>query len=158
MGALCVSTRAPGDRYPRCVCRMLVRATSSGFGVSRRPGVLDAVPATPGRTAAGSQTPGHSETREIRMNTNSITKERGTIYTLGYTQPKAAATLERLMRNPRSLLVDVRYQPVSHWAQQWNRTSLAGRYGKRYVWERRLGNVHYRDPAHAIELPPGYQA
>ena len=91
------------------------------------------------------------------MNTNSITIERGTIYTLGYTQPKAAATLERLMRHRRVLLVDVRYQPVSHWAQHWNRTSLAGRYRERYVWERRLGNVHYWDREHPIELAPGYQ-
>ena len=91
------------------------------------------------------------------MNTNGITVERGTIYTLGYTQPKAAVTLVRLMRNPRVLLVDVRYQPVSQWAQQWNRASLAGRYRERYVWERRFGNVHYRDLEQAIELAPGYQ-
>ena len=90
------------------------------------------------------------------MSTSS-TLERGTIYTLGYTQSKAAATLERLMRQQRSLLVDVRYQPVSQWAQQWNRASLAGRYRERYVWDRRLGNVHYRDPEHGIELAPGYQ-
>ena len=90
------------------------------------------------------------------MSTSS-TLERGTIYTLGYTQPKAEAHLERLMRNPRLLLVDVRYQPVSRWAQRWNRASLAGRYGERYVWERRFGNVHYRDHEQAIALPPGYQ-
>jgi uncharacterized protein (DUF488 family) len=90
------------------------------------------------------------------MSTSS-TLERGIIYTLGYAQPKAEAHLERLMRNPRVLLVDVRYRPVSQWARQWNRASLAGRYRERYVWERRLGNVHYRDPEHAIELPPGYQ-
>ena len=89
------------------------------------------------------------------MSTSS-TLERGNIYTLGYTQAKAEAHLERLMRNPRVLLVDVRYQPVFQWAQHWNRASLTARYGERYVWDRRLGNVHYRDREHAIELAPGY--
>ena len=90
------------------------------------------------------------------MSTSS-TLERGNIYTLGYTQAKAEAHLERLMRNSRVLLVDVRYQPVSHRAQQWNRAALAGCFGVRYVWDRRLGNVHYRAPEQAIEFAPGYQ-
>src|SRR6266699_5251433 len=91
------------------------------------------------------------------MNTNSISVERGTIYTLGYTQPQAETHLERLMRNPRTLLVDVRYQPRSRFNLQWNRAALAGCFGVRYVWDRRLGNVHYRDPEQAIEFAPGYQ-
>jgi len=83
--------------------------------------------------------------------------ERGTIYTLGYTRPEATTRLSRLMRNPRTLLVDVRYQPTSRWAHQWNRASLTARYGRRYVWERRLGNIHYREPECGIELAAGYQ-
>jgi len=83
--------------------------------------------------------------------------ERGTMYTLGYTDPNASARLERLMRNPRALLVDVRYQPTSRWAFQWNRAALTARYGRRYVWERRLGTIHYREPERAIELAAGYQ-
>lgn len=90
------------------------------------------------------------------MSTSS-TVERGTIYTLGVSQPKAEATLEQLMRNPRALLVDVRYQPISRWNPQWNRAALAGRYGHRHVWDRRLGNVHYQSPGRAVLLPAGHQ-
>jgi len=57
--------------------------------------------------------------------------ERGTIYTLGYSAQDAAAQLERYMREAHTLLVDVRLRPVS-------------RYGERYHWHRRLGNLHYK--------------
>jgi len=83
--------------------------------------------------------------------------ERGTIYTLGYSQPKAAATLERLMRQPQTLLLDVRYQPVSRWNPEWNRAELAARYGEQYRWERRLGNVNYWSRERGIQLPAGSQ-
>jgi uncharacterized protein (DUF488 family) len=85
------------------------------------------------------------------------TVERGTIYTLGYSQTKAVARLEQLMRHPHVLLVDVRYQPVSRWNPQWNRASLAGRYRQRYVWDRRLGNVNYRSRTLSIELAAAYR-
>jgi uncharacterized protein (DUF488 family) len=84
------------------------------------------------------------------------TVERGTIYTLGYSQAKAAARLEQLMRHPHVLLVDVRYQPVSRWNPQWNRVALVGHYGHRYVWDRRLGNIHYRSRDRAILLSAGH--
>ena len=83
--------------------------------------------------------------------------ERGTIYTLGYSQPKAAVRLERLMRHPYTLLVDVRYQPVSRWNPHWNLAALAGRYGQRYVWDRRIGNIHYWSRDRGILLPAGHQ-
>lgn len=85
------------------------------------------------------------------------TVERGTIYTLGYSQVKAEATLEQLMRHPHVLLVDVRYQPVSRWNPQWNRAALAGRYGQGYVWDRRLGNIHYSSRDRPIQLAAGHQ-
>jgi uncharacterized protein (DUF488 family) len=91
------------------------------------------------------------------VTTNSSATERGTIYTLGYSKREAEATLERLMRHPRTLLVDVRYQPVCSFTPQWNRAFLAGRYGQRYVWERRLGNLHYRSRGLPIQLAPGSQ-
>src|SRR2546425_1219147 len=89
----------------------------------------------------------------MRMTTNSSAIERGTIYTLGYSQRKAAATQERLLRQPQTLLLDVRYQPVSRWNPEWNRADLAARYGKQYRWERRLGNVNYWSRERAIQLP-----
>lgn len=90
------------------------------------------------------------------MSTNG-TIERGTIYTLGYAHPQGGATLERLMRDPRVLLLDVRYQPVSCWHPEWNRAALACRYGERYVWDERLGNVNYRSRSLPIQLAPGCQ-
>ena len=89
------------------------------------------------------------------MSTHS-TGERGTIYTLGYSQTKAAATLERLMRQPRTRLFDVRYQPVCSWNHQWNRAELAARYGEYYTWERRLGNLRYWTRGRGIRLPGNY--
>ena len=91
------------------------------------------------------------------MSTNSHAIERGTIYTLGYSQAKAAATLERLMRQPRTLLLDVRYQPISRWNAQWNRSELTARYGEQYQWERRLGNMHYWSRDRGIQLPGNSQ-
>ena len=88
--------------------------------------------------------------------TNSIVK-RGTLYTLGYCQRKASATLERLMRQPRTLLLDVRSQPVCRFNPAWNRAELAARYGEQYQWERRLGNVNYWSRSRAIQLPENSQ-
>ena len=91
------------------------------------------------------------------MRTNTTPTLRGTIYTLGYSQRKAAATLERLLRQPHILLLDVRYQPTSRWNPQWNRAELAARYGEQYRWERRLGNVNYWSRERGIQLPTGWQ-
>ncbi len=66
------------------------------------------------------------------------TIERGTIYTIGHAHPDAMARLDRLMRDRRAYLVDIRSQPRSHRNPQWNRAELVARYGRRYVWERRL--------------------
>ena len=108
------------------------------------------------RANTGSSSAGAGGER-LNRHTTGKPVERGTIYTLGYSQRDAAATLERLMRPPRTLLVDVRYQPVSGWSPQWNRASLAGRYKERYVWERRLGNLHFRSRDLPILLAPGFQ-
>ncbi len=91
------------------------------------------------------------------MNTNSTQIERDTLYTLGYSQRKAAATLERLLRQPYTLLVDVRYQPLCRWNPEWNRADLAARYGEQYRWERRLGNVNYWSRERIIHLPAGWR-
>lgn len=91
------------------------------------------------------------------MRTNPTATLRGTIYTLGYSQRQAAATLDRLLRQPRILLLDVRYQPTSRWHPQWNRAELAARYGEQYHWERRLGNVNYWSQTRPVQLPSGWQ-
>ena len=89
------------------------------------------------------------------MNAHLLT-ERGTLYTLGYSAPGAATQLERYMRAPRILLVDVRLRPASRWAPQWNRATLSSRYGERYRWEPRLGNLHYKSRALPILLAPDH--
>ena len=81
---------------------------------------------------------------------------RGTIYTVGYALPDAAAWLDRLMRDPRALLVDIRSQPRSRPWPQCNRAALSARYSRRYVWERRLGNIHYREREQGITLSEGH--
>lgn len=91
------------------------------------------------------------------MRTNTTATPRGTIYTLGYCQTKAAAILERLLRQPDTLLLDVRYQPACRWNLAWNRAELAARYGEQYRWERRLGNVNYWSHTRPIRLPRGWQ-
>lgn len=85
------------------------------------------------------------------------TVEWGTIYTLGYAQSDAAIQLDRLMRAPGTCLVDIRSQPRSRRSPQWNRAALSARYGRRYVWERRLGNAHDRDREQGIHLAEGHQ-
>jgi Protein of unknown function, DUF488 len=85
------------------------------------------------------------------------TVERGTIYTLGVSQPKAVTRLEQLMRHPHTLLVDVRYQPISRWNRQWDRAALIARYGEQYRWERRLGNMNYWNSTRPVQLPTGWQ-
>src|SRR5258708_6622511 len=93
--------------------------------------------------------------KELSMSTSSSV-ERGTVYTLGVSQRKATAALEGLLRHPQMLLLDVRYQPTSCWNPEWNRAALAARYGQRYHWERRLGNVHYWSRERALQLPAGF--
>ena len=86
-----------------------------------------------------------------------IPVERGTIYTVGYADTEAETQLERLMRMPRTLLVDIRCSPRSRWFPLWNRAALERRYGGRYVWEPRLGNVNYQHKDLGIQLAPGYE-
>ncbi len=93
------------------------------------------------------------------MNTNTTSNStlRDTIYTLGYRQRQAAATLDRLLRQPCTLLLDVRSQSVCRWNPVWNRADVAARSGEQYRWERRLGNVYYWSQIRPVQLPIGWQ-
>lgn len=82
--------------------------------------------------------------------------ERGTISTTGCAHPDAMDQLDRLMRNPQTCLVDMRSQPRSRQNPQWNRAALTARYGRRYVWDRRLGNIHHRNPEQGMALAEGH--
>src|SRR5579859_6591531 len=94
------------------------------------------------------------------MNTRKIGvpfAEVGTLYTLGYADPTAAAQLERALWHELVLVVDIRASPRSRWFPAWNRAALEGRYGHHYTWEPRLGNVHYRHRELGIQLAPGHR-
>lgn len=83
--------------------------------------------------------------------------ERGTIYMVGYADETAETQVERFMRLPRALLVDIRFSPRSRWYPLWNRTALERRYGHQYLWEPRLGNVHYQHKDLGIQLDEGHE-
>ncbi len=80
----------------------------------------------------------------------------GTLYTLGYAHPDTAPKVEHLMRQENILLVDIRLQPRSRWSAAWNRSALTARYGRRYVWEQRLGNSRYQHREEEIQLGRGH--
>jgi len=81
----------------------------------------------------------------------------GVIYSLGYSQRGAPAQVGRLMQRERMLLLDTRYSPWSRWSPDWNRTTLQDRYGERYRWDKRLGNVNYQRHDYAIHLAEGHE-
>jgi uncharacterized protein (DUF488 family) len=70
----------------------------------------------------------------------------GVVYALGYTVPGTGLLLESWMREPNTLLVDIRLSPSSRWFPDWRGSALAGRYGSRYQHLPAFGNVKYRTP------------
>jgi hypothetical protein len=76
----------------------------------------------------------------------------GKLYTLGYAAPSAAFTLETLLSESGTLLVDVRMHPGSHRYPEWRAKALERRYGERYAHVPAFGNVHYRTPGQPIQL------
>src|SRR5450759_3875088 len=70
-----------------------------------------------------------------------------TLYTVGYLQPDAMATVQRLVAQG-VMLLDIRYSPRSR-RPEWSRKRLAERFEGRYRHAPALGNVNYRSP----ELP-----
>lgn len=81
----------------------------------------------------------------------------GTLRTFGYARPDAVAQLETLMACERTILLDIRFTPTSRWLPAWRRHALAAKYGDRYVWEQRLGNVHHKQRALGIRLAKGHR-
>ena len=80
----------------------------------------------------------------------------GTIYTIGYAHPGAAANVAQLMRQEHIILLDVRLSPRSRWQPTWNRAALQTAYGARYRWDKRLGNLNYQQRELGIELADGH--
>jgi uncharacterized protein (DUF488 family) len=80
----------------------------------------------------------------------------GTIYTIGYAHPGAAADVARFMQQEHVILFDVRLSPRSRWQPMWNRVVLQATYGARYQWEKRLGNLNYQQRELGIEFAEGH--
>ena len=74
---------------------------------------------------------------------------RGKIIPYGYSNG-GVIELERLMRDERAYLVDIRLSPRSGW-QAFNREALQARFQKRYIPMPELGNVNYRK-GHPIQI------
>jgi hypothetical protein len=68
-----------------------------------------------------------------------------------------ASHLAEMMQQDRTLLVDIRLSPHCRWNASWESKALAATYGRRYVWERRLGNLNYRHRERGIQLAEGHQ-
>ena len=76
---------------------------------------------------------------------NEDTVAPGTLYTLGYATPGAAAELEQVMHDASVLLIDIRERAQSRWWPVWNKKQLRARWGSRYTHEKQLGNINRRD-------------
>ena len=56
------------------------------------------------------------------------------------------------MSNPYTLLLDIRYRPISRYRPQWNKSRLQAQWGTRYKHCRTLGNINYKDRSQPIVL------
>jgi uncharacterized protein (DUF488 family) len=74
------------------------------------------------------------------------------LYTLGYAAFGSDQELARLMADPRMLLIDIRFLPVSRWRPQWRKAALSAAYGRRYKHMRGLGNMNYKHRDRGIQL------
>ncbi len=99
----------------------------------------------------------HKETNpSCQFKENILSTSIGTLYTVGYAAHDAQARIDRLMRDERTLLIDIRLSPRCGWSAIWTRQALAKRFGRRYIWEQRLGNRHYPHPERGFALAEGH--
>jgi hypothetical protein len=67
----------------------------------------------------------------------------GKVYPIGYSAPGASMSLETLMQDEQTILVDIRFSVKSMRKPAWSGSALRERYGNRYLWIQELGNVNY---------------
>lgn len=75
---------------------------------------------------------------------NSIQSQQGKVIPFGYACDSAMTKLERLMRDQKAYLVDIRHSAYSRWHPAFNKAALQKRFPKRYVHMPELGNLHHR--------------
>lgn len=86
------------------------------------------------------------------------TYKQGELFIIGYANLDAFAQVSELMRRrARILLVDIRLDPICTWSPVWNSHDLKTTYGRRYLWERRLGNLNHKHREQGIQLAEGHE-
>jgi hypothetical protein len=75
----------------------------------------------------------------------------GKLYTIGYLAPDAQVKLDELLTDPKTYLVDIRYNAVSR-KPGWSGAALRKKYGTRYHPLSGLGNKNYKRPGEPIEI------
>ena len=69
----------------------------------------------------------------------------GKLFPFGYAVPDSAQTLETLMSDAKTLLIDTRYKPYCSWSNEWKQEFLRDKYKQRYRFAGTvLGNMNYK--------------
>ena len=68
----------------------------------------------------------------------------GKLVPFGYATPDAQARLEALMQNKKTMLVNIRFNPVSRWNPVWRKKTLQLTWQERYYALPCLGNINYK--------------
>ncbi|GCE06151.1 DUF488 family protein, N3 subclade [Dictyobacter aurantiacus] len=79
-------------------------------------------------------------------------QQPGKVYALGYANPMIDQKLHEAMTDPRCLLIDIRYRPISRWRPEWRKSTLQATWGTRYIHMQPLGNINYHTPELPIQL------
>ncbi|GCE15310.1 DUF488 family protein [Tengunoibacter tsumagoiensis] len=74
------------------------------------------------------------------------------VFALGYADPAAEQKLVTWMEDLSTVLVDIRFRPVSRWHPEWNKRRLQERWGARYLTIQALGNINYNQPDMPIKI------
>lgn len=61
----------------------------------------------------------------------------GKVFPFGYGVPGASTSLDALMSDEKTLLIDTRFSPRSM-RPEWRQEALQSKYGKRYHWARQV--------------------
>ena len=74
-----------------------------------------------------------------------LSQPLGKLIPFGYATKDADQRLAELMRDERTVLVDIRYKAVSRYRPQWNGKALREAWSGRYFPLSALGNVNYNN-------------
>jgi hypothetical protein len=81
----------------------------------------------------------------------------GIVYPIGYSAPGAQERIDKLLKDPKVLLIDTRIKPYS-WNERWKKEELKRTYGEKYHWAGKFlgnkalgtGNIEIADPEKGI--------